>query len=106
LFTINTIMIVFLEVQLNSRPPTGRIAKVCASEAVHRVRFRRHGLRAFGAGRGRDVSWWTIGEMILLPSMSNYVPTCRPRPAGEYMGPVLDELGMRLRDRAVAGQPS
>ena len=88
MFTINTIMIVFLEVQLNLQ----------TSHWPHRKSLCLGGLFiAFGFGAMAfahtalavvaTVVVWTIGEMILLPSMSNYVADLSPPDRrGEYMG--------------------
>lgn len=88
LFTINTIMIVFLEVRLN----------LATSHWTHRRSMALGGIflaAGFGALAFSHTAWavagtvviWTVGEMILLPSMSNYVADLAPVDRrGEYMG--------------------
>jgi MFS family permease len=88
LFTINTMMIVFLEVRLN----------LATAHWTHRRSMALGGIFlavGFGALAFSRTGWsvagtvviWTVGEMILLPSMSNYVADLAPVDRrGEYMG--------------------
>lgn len=96
LFTLNCLLIVFLEVRLN----------VATSHWPHR---RTLALAAFlcGAGFGglaiaHDV-WavaatvviWTFGEMLFFPGMADYLTEIAPaRRRGEYMG--LSQMAMGL----------
>jgi MFS family permease len=88
MFTINTAVIVLFEVRLN----------LATSHWPHRKSLFLGGLfiaAGFGAMAfcrtgltiAATVVVWTIGEMILLPSMSNYVAELAPPDRrGEYMG--------------------
>ena len=88
LFTLNTLVIVILEVRLN----------FMTSHWSHR-RSLWLGSALVGSGLGllawATTPWaiaatvlvWTFGEMILLPSMSNFVADMAPPDRrGEYMG--------------------
>lgn len=96
LFTINTLLIVFLEVPINSA-------------TAHWSHRRTLALGAFlsGAGFGalalaRDfwsvlatVVVWTFGEMFLFPALAAYVTDIAPKiRRGEYMG--LTQMAMSL----------
>lgn len=88
MFTINTGMIVLLEVRLN----------LATSHWPHRRSLFTGGMflaAGFGALAFSRSGWavaltvaiWTVGEMILLPAMSNYVAEVAPADRrGEYMG--------------------
>ena len=88
MFTINTALIVLFEVRLN----------LSTSHWPHRKSLFLGGLliaTGFGAmafshsaiAIAGTVVIWTIGEMILLPSMSNFVAELAPKDRrGEYMG--------------------
>lgn len=88
IFTLNTLIIVGLEVALNlsmARWNHGRqLALGCLCYAVG------FGLTGFAHGRIPllgTVVVWTFGEMILLPAMSDAVATLAPPDRrGEYMG--------------------
>jgi len=88
LFTINTMMIVFMEVPLN-----------LAMSKVSHQKTLAWGSILCGAGFGAlavatgfwgvagTVVIWTFGEMVLFPSMSSYVADISPDDRrGEYMG--------------------
>jgi MFS family permease len=88
MFTINTVLIVLFEVRLN----------FATSHWPHRkslflggmfiaVGFGAMAFSRTGAAIAATVVIWTIGEMILLPSMSNVVAELAPADRrGEYMG--------------------
>jgi MFS family permease len=88
MFTINTVLIVLFEVRLNlatSHWPhrrslfVGGLFIACGFGAMA---LCRSGLAIAGT-----VVVWTIGEMILLPAMSNFVAELAPPDRrGEYMG--------------------
>jgi predicted MFS family arabinose efflux permease len=95
-FTINTLLIVALEVPINSA-------------TAHWPHRRTLAIGAFlsGAGFGAlALAWdfpsvaatvviWTFGEMFLFPSLAAYVTDIAPRArAGEYMG--LTQMSMSL----------
>jgi predicted MFS family arabinose efflux permease len=88
MFTINTIMIVLLEVRLNlstSHWPHRRSLSIGGLFIA--VGFGAMAFAHTGAAIAATVVVWTIGEMILLPSMSNYVADLSPADRrGEYMG--------------------
>jgi MFS family permease len=88
MFTINTLLIVFLEVPIN----------LATSHWSHR-RTQALGALLFSIGFGSSalvegiwgvigtVIIWTFGEMILFPGMSAYVSSIAPdQQQGEYMG--------------------
>jgi MFS family permease len=88
MFTINTVLIVLFEVRLNlstSHWPHRRslfIGGLFIAAGFGAMAFCRTGLAIAGT-----VVIWTIGEMILLPSMSNFVAELAPVDRrGEYMG--------------------
>ncbi|MBI4911886.1 MAG: MFS transporter [Acidobacteria bacterium] len=88
IFTVNTLIIVGLEVALNlamARWPHGR--QLALGSLFYAAGF---GLTAFAFTRGALVATvvvWTFGEMILLPAMSDAVATLAPADRrGEYMG--------------------
>lgn len=96
LFTLNCLMIVFLEVPLN----------IGTSHWPHR-RTLALGALLFGVGFGAlGVAWntwsvvatvviWTFGEMFFFPSMAAYLTDIAPAPRrGEYMG--LSQMVMGL----------
>ncbi|BDU68504.1 MFS transporter [Geothrix oryzae] len=88
LFTVNTLIIVALEVSLNlamARWPHGRqlfVGALCLAAGF--------GLTAWATGRTTLILTtviWTFGEMILFPAMSDAVATLAPPDRrGEYMG--------------------
>jgi len=88
MFTINTVLIVLFEVRLNlgtSHWPHRRslfLGGLFIAAGFGAMAFSRTGLAIAGT-----VVIWTIGEMILLPSMSNFVAELAPPDRrGEYMG--------------------
>jgi predicted MFS family arabinose efflux permease len=88
LFTINTLLIILLEVPLNSWTahwPHRRALVVGA--ALFAVGFGSYGLASSAWGVAAGIVVWSFGEMILLPGSSAYVADIAP-PAkrGEYMG--------------------
>ncbi len=88
LFTVNTLLIVVLEVALNlamARWPHGRqlfVGSFCLAAGF--------GLTAWATGYNTLILTtvvWTFGEMILFPAMSDAVATLAPPDRrGEYMG--------------------
>jgi predicted MFS family arabinose efflux permease len=88
MFTLNTLMIVALEVPLNVRMAGWPHRRTLAlGSALIAVGF---GSMAFVSGvRGivATVVVWTFGEMILLPGLNAYVSDIAPRErSGAYMG--------------------
>lgn len=88
LFTVNTILIVFLELPLNlamARLPHGPVMAVGALFCA-----AGFGSLAFATGFGSAVATvvvWTVGEMILFPTMSAWMAEAAPADRrGEYMG--------------------
>jgi MFS family permease len=88
LFTVNTLLIVALEVALNlalARWPHGR--QLLAGSICLAFGF---GLTAWATGVSTLILTtiiWTFGEMILFPAMSDAVATLAPPDRrGEYMG--------------------
>jgi predicted MFS family arabinose efflux permease len=96
LFTVNTLMIVFLEVPFNLATRHWSHARTLGLGAL---------LCALGFGAlafARDLPSviatavvWTFGEMLLFPGMADYVTAIAPeRRRGEYMGLVQMMMGL------------
>ncbi len=96
MFTINTLMIVFLEVPLNTAMAHWPHGKALALGAV---------LTAIGFGGlafAQDMSLvvvttviWTFGEMVLFPTMAAYVADAAPPlRRGQYMGVYTMTFGL------------
>ena len=88
LFTINTLLIVFLEVRLNGLTAHWSPARALSvGSALCTVGFGALAFLGSYWGIVATVVVWTFGEMILFPSTSAYVSELAP-PArrGEYMG--------------------
>jgi len=88
MFTINTLMIVFLEVPLNTAMAHWPHGKALALGAV--LTSIGFGGLAFAGGMGFVVVTtviWTFGEMVLFPTLSAYVADAAPPlRRGQYMG--------------------
>lgn len=88
LFTLNTLLIVALEVALNlamAHWPHGR--QLLAGSLCYAAGFGLTGLVRTKAALLGTVAVWTFGEMILLPAMADAVATLSPpERRGEYMG--------------------
>jgi MFS family permease len=88
LFTINTLLIVFLEVRLNGLTAHWSPARAMSvGSALCTVGFGALAFLSSYWGVVATVVVWTFGEMILFPSTAAYVSELAP-PArrGEYMG--------------------
>jgi predicted MFS family arabinose efflux permease len=87
-FTVNTLLIVLLEVALNlamAHSPHHR--QFALGAALIAVGFGLTGLAHGGGPLLATVVVWTFGEMILLPAMSDAVASLAPEHRrGEYMG--------------------
>jgi len=88
LFTVNTLLIVALEVPLNLRMAHGSQGpQMLAGALCYAAGF---GLMGWATTRGLLVGTlviWTFGEMILFPAVSDAVASLAPRDRlGEYMG--------------------
>ena len=88
MFTINTILIVLFEVRLNLSTSHWSHGRSLATGGLFlAVGFGAMALTTSATGVALTVVIWTIGEMILLPSMSNFVAEIAPPDRrGEYMG--------------------
>jgi predicted MFS family arabinose efflux permease len=88
MFTINTILIVLAEVRLNLQTAHWAHSKsLCIGGLFLATGFGAMAFAHTGAAIAGTVVVWTIGEMILLPSMSNFVAELSPPDRrGEYMG--------------------
>ena len=88
LFTLNTLIIVALEVKLNllmARWPHRR--SLALGAWLYAVGFGATALATTKTAILATVVIWTFGEMILLPTMSDYVAHIAPEERrGEYMG--------------------
>ena len=88
LFTLNTMLIVFLEVRLNSATAHWSPARALSvGSALCTLGFGALAFLSSYWGIVATVVVWTFGEMILFPSTAAYVSELAP-PArrGEYMG--------------------
>ena len=88
LFTVNTLLIVFLEVQINTSTAHWHPGRTLALGAL--LVGTGFGALALARGSGSvmaTVVVWTFGEMVLLPGMSSYAADLAPADRrGEYMG--------------------
>lgn len=88
LFTINTVLIILIEVPLNTAMSRWPHRQAMAVGAF--LCGAGFGALAFASGFlgvALTVAVWTFGEMILFPSGSAYVADIAPAPqVGEYMG--------------------
>lgn len=87
-FTLNTLMIVVLEVALNlamARWPHGSLLALGA--LLFAVGYGLTGLTRTAGGVLLTVAIWTFGEMIMFPALADAVAALSPpRRRGEYMG--------------------
>ena len=88
MFTINTILIVLFEVRLNLMTSHWSHGRSLATGGMFLASgFGAMALATTPGAVAATVVVWTIGEMILLPSMSNFVAEIAPPDRrGEYMG--------------------
>jgi MFS family permease len=88
MFTINTVLIVLFEVQLNLRTSHWPHAKsLFVGGLFIAAGFGAMAFCKTGPAFAGTVVVWTIGEMITLPAMSNFVADLAPADRrGEYMG--------------------
>ena len=88
MFTINTVLIILLEVPLNSATGHWSHRRALAAGAfLFAVGFGSYGLATSAWGVAACVVVWSFGEMIMLPASSAYVADIAPdRKRGEYMG--------------------
>jgi predicted MFS family arabinose efflux permease len=88
MFTINTALIILLEVPLNSATAHWPHRRALALGAFHfAVGFGSYGLATSAWGVAAAVVVWSFGEMIMLPASSAYVADVAPASKrGEYMG--------------------
>lgn len=98
LFTLNTLIIVVLEVPLNVAMadwPAGR--QLALGAALVACGFGGMALTDSRAGIALTVVVWTFGEMVLLPAMAAHVADIAPeRRSGEYMGLFTMTFGVAL----------
>jgi MFS family permease len=88
LFTVNTLLIVLLEIPLNGATAAWTHRRTLATGALlYAVGFGGLALVTGVGGVAATVVIWTFGEMILMPGMAAYVAeTAPPERRGEYMG--------------------
>jgi MFS family permease len=88
MFTINTALIILLEVPLNSATAHWSHRRALSLGAfLFAVGFGSYGLATDAWGVAACVVVWTFGEMIMFPASSAYVADIAPeRRRGEYMG--------------------
>ena len=88
MFTINTALIVLLEVPLNSATAHWSHRRALAlGTFLFAAGFGSYGLAASAWGVAACVVVWSFGEMIMLPASSAYVAEIAPASKrGEYMG--------------------
>jgi MFS family permease len=96
LFTINTVLIVLLEVRLNLATAHWPYARALATGAVlFAAGFGALAFTRSPLGVAVTVIVWTFGEMILLPSLAAYIADiCPPDRVGEYMGLYTMSFGL------------
>ncbi|MCU0231310.1 MAG: MFS transporter [Acidobacteria bacterium] len=98
LFTLNTLIIVALEVPLNVAMadwPAGR--QLALGAALVACGFGGMALTSGRAGIALTVVVWTFGEMVLFPAMAAYVAEIAPETrSGEYMGLFTMTFGFAL----------
>jgi len=114
IFTINTLMVIFLEVPLNGMTAEWSHERALATGAILiGLGFGGLGLAYGFASVAPMVVIWTFGEMILLPGSSAFVADAAPESRrGEYLGlysmsfsiafAVAPWLGTRLMEAAGA----
>jgi MFS family permease len=88
LFTVNTLMIIFLEIPLNSATSHWTFRRTLSfGSSLFAIGF---GMLAFSKDIWSTIGTvviWTFGEMILFPGMSAYVTEIAPSARrGQYMG--------------------
>ncbi len=115
MMTLNTLVIVVLEVPLNVSMAGWRHGhQLALGSFLVAAGFGAMGLTGSRAGIAASVLVWTFGEMILLPGMAAYVgDIAPPAKSGEYMGlftmafslafVLAPPLGMLLLDRYGGG---
>jgi MFS family permease len=88
MFTLNTVIIVFVELALNlamskwPHRPTFMLGAACLAVGFGSLGLAHSAAALFGA-----VAVWTFGEMILLPALSDAVASLAPAERrGGYMG--------------------
>lgn len=88
MFTINTVLIILLEVPLNSATGHWSHRRALSLGALlFAVGFGSYGLATSAWGVAACVVVWSFGEMIMFPASSAYVAEIAPeRKRGEYMG--------------------
>jgi MFS family permease len=88
LFTVNTVLIVFLEVRLNGWTAHWSAARALAvGAALTAAGFGALAVLSSYGGIVATVVVWTFGEMILFPATAAYVSELAPPGRrGEYMG--------------------
>jgi predicted MFS family arabinose efflux permease len=99
LFTINTAIIILLEIPVNAGTAHWRHHKSLAFGAF--LIAAGFGALAFAGSYAvvaLTVVIWTFGEMLFFPAMSNYVSEMAPAGRkGEYMGLYMTSLNFSLR---------
>lgn len=98
LFTLNTLIIVVLEVPLNVAMADWRAGRQLAlGAALVALGFGGMALTHGRVGIAVTVVVWTFGEMVLLPAMAAYVGDIAPEHrSGEYMGLFTMTFGFAL----------
>ncbi|HLL76533.1 MAG TPA: MFS transporter [Pyrinomonadaceae bacterium] len=88
MFTINTALIILLEVPLNSATAHWSHRRALSlGSLLFAVGFGSYGLATNAWGVAACVVVWTFGEMIMFPASSAYVADIAPpHKRGEYMG--------------------
>ena len=112
IFTVNTLLIVALEVPLNIRhgslepPPHSHARRVSLRRRIRILRARRASLRsARRRAFSPRLSIWTFGEMIMMPGSSAYAAEIAPpERRGEYMGLYTMSFNVGFSIGAVAGR--
>ena len=105
LFTVNTGLIVALEIPLNHATARWSHRRTMAvGAALFAVGFGGYGLCREAWHVVAATVVWTFGEMILMPGMSNYIGSIAPADRrGEYMGLYLTAFGLGFMLGPLAG---
>ncbi len=105
LFTLNTVLILLFEIPLNAAMSNWSFRKsLVLGSLLYGVGF---GALSWGTGTlfiAVTVAIWTVGEMVLMPSLSAYVSEIAPaRSVGAYMGAYTSVFSLSLITGPILG---
>lgn len=105
LFTVNTLLIVAVEIPLNHAAAhwTHRTTMTLGA-ALFAVGYAAYGVTPAAWGLIAATVIWSFGEMILFPGMSAYIAAIAPKDRlGEYMGLYITSFGTGFMIAPLAG---